>query len=191
MVPRLREFFRQGQAEVVSNSKNKILATWELFFRRALYSTSCVPSSLSTGYIVIGYYEGNLYNKLNHLGVLLNTWQLKTYIWSDFIPYLGTAYCCSLLPPQIVDRHIPSLQTMLFYRTWFSSFFQSHRKGCIGSTPATPPIRKVLSNKESGLSKFFCEHSSVDLTRTWFNPTCLCLCLVVWLLALTAHLLLL
>ena len=27
MVPRLREFFRQGQAEVVSNSKNKILAT--------------------------------------------------------------------------------------------------------------------------------------------------------------------
>ena len=32
MVPRLRELFRQGQAEVVSNSKNKILATWELFF---------------------------------------------------------------------------------------------------------------------------------------------------------------
>ena len=32
MVPRLREFFRQGQAEVVSNSKNKILATWEPFF---------------------------------------------------------------------------------------------------------------------------------------------------------------
>ena len=27
VVPRLREFFRQGQAEVVSNSKNKILAT--------------------------------------------------------------------------------------------------------------------------------------------------------------------
>ena len=37
MVPRLREFFRQGQAEVVSNSKNKILATWEPFFCRALY----------------------------------------------------------------------------------------------------------------------------------------------------------
>ena len=36
-VPRLREFFRQGQAEVVSNSKNKILATWERFFCRALY----------------------------------------------------------------------------------------------------------------------------------------------------------
>ena len=32
MVPRLRELFRQGKAEVVSNSKNKILATWELFF---------------------------------------------------------------------------------------------------------------------------------------------------------------
>ena len=32
MVPRLREVFRQGQAEVVSNSKNKILATWEPFF---------------------------------------------------------------------------------------------------------------------------------------------------------------
>ena len=32
MVPRLRELFRQGQAEVVSNSKNKILATWEPFF---------------------------------------------------------------------------------------------------------------------------------------------------------------
>ena len=32
MVPRLREFFRQGQAKVVSNSKNKILATWEPFF---------------------------------------------------------------------------------------------------------------------------------------------------------------
>ena len=32
MVPRLREFFRQGQAEVVSNSKNKSLATWEPFF---------------------------------------------------------------------------------------------------------------------------------------------------------------
>ena len=30
-------FFRQGQAEVVSNSKNKILATWEQFFCRALY----------------------------------------------------------------------------------------------------------------------------------------------------------
>ena len=38
MVPRLREFFRQGQAAVVSNSKNKILATWEPFFCRALYS---------------------------------------------------------------------------------------------------------------------------------------------------------
>ena len=36
MVPRLREFFRQGQAEVVSNSKNKILAYWEPFFCRAL-----------------------------------------------------------------------------------------------------------------------------------------------------------
>ena len=32
MVPRLPEFFRQGQAGVVSNSKNKILATWEPFF---------------------------------------------------------------------------------------------------------------------------------------------------------------
>ena len=32
MVPRLWEFFRQGQAEVVSNSKNKILATCEPFF---------------------------------------------------------------------------------------------------------------------------------------------------------------
>ena len=32
MAPRLREFFRQGQAEEVSNSKNKILATWEPFF---------------------------------------------------------------------------------------------------------------------------------------------------------------
>ena len=32
MVSRLREFFRQGQAEVVSNSKNKIHQTWELFF---------------------------------------------------------------------------------------------------------------------------------------------------------------
>ena len=32
MVPRLREFFRQGQAEVVSNSKKKILATWAPFF---------------------------------------------------------------------------------------------------------------------------------------------------------------
>ena len=32
MVPRLWEFFRQGQAEVVSNSKNKSLATWEPFF---------------------------------------------------------------------------------------------------------------------------------------------------------------
>ena len=32
MVPRLREFFRQGQAEVVSSSNNKILATWEPFF---------------------------------------------------------------------------------------------------------------------------------------------------------------
>ena len=29
---RLREFFKQGQAEVVSNSKNTILATWEPFF---------------------------------------------------------------------------------------------------------------------------------------------------------------
>ena len=37
MVPRLRECFRQGQAEVVSNSKNKILATWEPFFCRTLY----------------------------------------------------------------------------------------------------------------------------------------------------------
>ena len=37
MVPRLREFFRQGQAEVVSSSKNKILATWEPFFCRTLY----------------------------------------------------------------------------------------------------------------------------------------------------------
>ena len=37
MVPRLREYFRQGQAEVVSNSKNKILATCEPFFCRALY----------------------------------------------------------------------------------------------------------------------------------------------------------
>ena len=37
MVPRLREFFRQCQAEVVSNSKNKILATWEPFFCRTLY----------------------------------------------------------------------------------------------------------------------------------------------------------
>ena len=36
MVPGLRESFRQGQAEVVSNSKNKILATWEPFFCRAL-----------------------------------------------------------------------------------------------------------------------------------------------------------
>ena len=32
MVPRLREFFRQGLAGVVSNSKNKILTTWEPFF---------------------------------------------------------------------------------------------------------------------------------------------------------------
>ena len=32
MVPTLRELFRQGQAEVVSNSKNKILATWEPVF---------------------------------------------------------------------------------------------------------------------------------------------------------------
>ena len=38
MVPRLQKLFRQGQAEVVSNSKNKILATWEPFFRRALYT---------------------------------------------------------------------------------------------------------------------------------------------------------
>ena len=38
MVLRLRELFRQGQAEVVSNSKNKILATWEPFFCRALHS---------------------------------------------------------------------------------------------------------------------------------------------------------
>ena len=36
MVPRLREFFRQGQAEVVSNSQNKILATWERLLCRAL-----------------------------------------------------------------------------------------------------------------------------------------------------------
>ena len=36
-VPRLREFHRQGQAGLVSNSKNKILATWEPFFCRALY----------------------------------------------------------------------------------------------------------------------------------------------------------
>ena len=32
LVPRLREFFRQGQAEVVSNSKNKILAAGNHFF---------------------------------------------------------------------------------------------------------------------------------------------------------------
>ena len=44
MAPRLQEFFRPGQAEVVSNSKNKILATWEPFFRRALYIMCCTPS---------------------------------------------------------------------------------------------------------------------------------------------------
>ena len=32
MAPRLREFFKQGQAEVISNSKNKTIATWEPFF---------------------------------------------------------------------------------------------------------------------------------------------------------------
>ena len=46
MVPRLGELFRQGQAEVVSNSKNKILATWEPFLCRALYSV--LPSANSS-----------------------------------------------------------------------------------------------------------------------------------------------
>ena len=38
--PRLREFCRQGQAEVVSKSRNKILATWEPPFCRTLYRVS-------------------------------------------------------------------------------------------------------------------------------------------------------
>ena len=46
MVPRLREFFRQGQTEVVSNSKNKILATWEPFFCRALYLRICLRKNV-------------------------------------------------------------------------------------------------------------------------------------------------
>ena len=37
MVPRLREFFRQGQAEVLSNSKKKFSQPGNRFFVRALY----------------------------------------------------------------------------------------------------------------------------------------------------------
>ena len=37
VVPRLREYCRQGQAEVVSKSSDKIHATWELPFIQALY----------------------------------------------------------------------------------------------------------------------------------------------------------
>ena len=37
MVPRLRECCRQGQAEVVSDSRNKIHQTWGPPFSRALY----------------------------------------------------------------------------------------------------------------------------------------------------------
>ena len=38
MVPRLLEFFRQGQAEVVSKSRNEIHQTWGPPIRGALYS---------------------------------------------------------------------------------------------------------------------------------------------------------
>ena len=37
MGPRLREFFRQGEAKVVSNSRNKIHQIWEALFWRFLY----------------------------------------------------------------------------------------------------------------------------------------------------------
>ena len=47
IVPRLREFFRPGQAEVVSNSKIKILATWEPFVCRALYIDNVGLTSVS------------------------------------------------------------------------------------------------------------------------------------------------
>ena len=49
VIPRLRECCRQVEAEVVSNSKNKIHQTWGPPFRRALYYCPC--SSLKSIFI--------------------------------------------------------------------------------------------------------------------------------------------
>ena len=47
MGPRLCECCRQGQAEVVSNSRNKIHQTWRLPFYRSLYVICCVVGNLA------------------------------------------------------------------------------------------------------------------------------------------------
>ena len=47
LIPRLREFFRQVQAEVESNSRSKIHQTWERKFTPPLYTHTHGTSTLS------------------------------------------------------------------------------------------------------------------------------------------------
>ena len=58
VVPKLREFFRKVEAEVVSNSRNKIHQTWGQHFNPSLYyygdtaiHFQCILSQLLTQYV--------------------------------------------------------------------------------------------------------------------------------------------
>ena len=70
--PRLPECYRQSQAEVESNNRNKIRQTWGLPFGRALYFVSVWPTLRYDATLSIEHVESHSNKRRNGLQCLFS-----------------------------------------------------------------------------------------------------------------------